>query len=279
MNKLNFAIVCAIVIAMGAMMGACKGGGSKSAVTQGDTLAIANMQLADSSSFTKSNGERCAISATANIDYPAGLADTTTLMKLFTKYVLESDTLAFKDASRLTVTNSLHQYDFLAEAPEDSDEPDDDLEATYRYNTTCNIRAFYNRNDLVTFCRVDVIKKNDVISSVTHKYYTFDLANMSYVDQTKMFREDALGDVAQLLRNTLLRQNKVANNEQLNELGYYNAENISTTTNFFITDNGVTWSFLPNELAVEAVGEPQISVSFEDLEPFRGDSSVLKRLF
>jgi len=40
----------------------------------------------------------------------------------------------------------------------------------------------------------------------------------------------------------------------------------------------VTWSFLPNELAVEAVGEPRITIPYAQLKDFKSDDSILNRL-
>ena len=84
--------------------------------------------------------------------------------------------------------------------------------------------------------------------------------------------------MCQLLKQQLLTQNNATGNEQLNDLGYYNVENITVTRNFYFDDKGVTWSFLPNELAVEAVGEPKISIPYGNLEPSLSEESIIQRL-
>jgi len=123
-----------------------------------------------------------------------------------------------------------------------------------------------------------VVKKNDKVTSVTHRYYSFDVESQSFIDLSRMFRDDALADVCQLLRKQLLAQNNAKGNEQLNDLGYFNVENISVTRNFYFDDNGVTWSYLPNELAVEAVGEPKITIPYSDLDDYLCDDSIIKKL-
>ena len=94
----------------------------------------------------------------------------------------------------------------------------------------------------------------------------------------RLFRDDAIADVCQLLKQQLLKQNNAVGNEQLNDLGYFNVENISVTHNFYFDDKGVTWSFLPNELAVEAVGEPKIFIPYDDLPDYLCESSIIQRL-
>ena len=247
-------------------------------------ITIKTKNLSDTSGFTMSNGERCMIVADATIDYPATKADGTavdSLQRLFAAYVLESgDTLSLPDAMQQVVANSMHQYDFMngplsdqeaAEAAEAEDQ------TTLKYVTSTRVTPIYNRNGVVTFERVDVVKKNGKVTSVTHRYYNFDVETQTFIDVNRLFRDDAIADVCQLLKQQLLTQNNATGNEQLNDLGYFNVENITVTRNFYFDEKGVTWSYLPNELAVEAVGEPKITIPYADLEPYLCDESIIQR--
>jgi hypothetical protein len=245
-------------------------------------VAVKSQQLSDASSFTLSNGERCSIVAEATIDYPVtgtnGVA-VDSLQRLFAAYVLESgDSLSLQEAMRQVVANSMHQYDFMEEPMTEAVADEAAEMNTLKYATSTRVAPMYNKNGVVTFERVDVVKKNDKVTSVTHRYYSFDVENQTYIDVNRLFRDDAVADVCQLLRQQLLAQNNATGNEQLNDMGYFNVENITVTRNFFFDDKGVTWSYLPNELAVEAVGEPRITVPYADLSDYKCDDSILDRL-
>ena len=257
-------------------MGKNKGGDGKPAVH------VKSQRMSDSSGFTLSNGEHCSITAEATIDYPVtganGIA-VDSLQRLFAAYVLESgDSLSLQEAMRQVVTNSMHQYDFMEEPLTETVATEASEENTLKYSTSTRVTPIYNKNGIVTFERVDVVKKNDKVTSITHRYYSFDVENQTYIDVNRMFRDDAVADVCQLLRQQLLAQNNVTGNEQLNDMGYFNVENITVSRNFFFDDKGVTWSYLPNELAVQAVGEPRITIPYGELEPFQCDDSILERL-
>ena len=253
-----------------------KGGDDKPAVT------LKTERLSDSSGFTMSNGERCTIVADATIDYPIATAQgaaADSLQRLFATYVLESgDSLSLKEAMRQVVTNSMHQYDFMPEPMNRTEDDESEDLTTLKYATSTRISPIYNRNGVVTFERVDVVKKNDKVTSVTHRYYSFDVETQTYIDVDRLFRDDAVSDVCQLLRQQLLSQNNASGNEQLNDLGYFNVENITVSRNFYFDENGVTWSYLPNELAVEAVGEPKISIPYGELSDYLCDNSIIERL-
>lgn len=255
--------------------GKVKSGDGKPAVT------LKTQQLSDKSTFKLSNGERCTIIADASIDYPVATIQGTavdSLQRLFAAYVLESgDSLSLQDAMRQVVANSMHQYDFMEEQTSDDEAAEGDEQATLTYVTSTRITPIYNKNGVVTFERVDVVKKNNTVTSVTHHYYSFDVETQTYIDVNRLFRDDAIADVCQLLKQQLLKQNNATGNEQLNDLGYFNVENITVSRNFFFDDEGVTWSYLPNELAVEAVGEPKITLPYGELKDFLCDDSIIER--
>ena len=275
-----FSIVMLLSLTM--LIASCGKGGKGKANNGKPAVTVKTQQLNDKSTFKLSNGEVCTIVADAVIDYPVatveGLA-LDSLQRLFAAYVLESgDSLSLQEALRQTVANSMHQYDFMDEPMSDDEIADVEGQTTINYATSTRVTPIYNKNGVVTFERVDVVKKNSKVTAVTHRYYSFDVDSQTYIDVNRLFRDDAIADVCQLLKQQLLKQNNASGNEQLNDLGYFNVENITVSRNFFFDENGVTWSYLPNELAVEAVGEPKITIPYGDLTDFQCDNSILERL-
>ncbi len=275
-----FSIVMLLSLTM--LIASCGKGGKGKTNNGKPAVTVKTQQLNDKSTFKLSNGELCTIVADAVIDYPVatveGLA-LDSLQRLFAAYVLESgDSLSLQEALRQTVANSMHQYDFMDEPMSDDEIADVEGQTTINYATSTRVTPIYNKNGVVTFERVDVVKKNSKVTAVTHRYYSFDVESQTYIDVNRLFRDDAIADVCQLLKQQLLKQNNASGNEQLNDLGYFNVENITVSRNFFFDENGVTWSYLPNELAVEAVGEPKITIPYGDLTDFQCDNSILERL-
>lgn len=248
------------------------------------TVSVTKSHLSDSSSFAMSNGERCTIVANADIQYPSKVlvegASLDDLKRLFARYVLDADdSMSFDDAMRQVVVNSMHQYDFMSEPmDDDADAAEGSARVAIKYVTNTCVSPVYNKNGVVTFERIDSVKRDGKVTSVTHRYYSFDVNKMVYIDVSRLFRDDALADIRQSLRQRLLIQNNAKDNDQLNDLGYFNVENISVTNNFYFTDEGVTWSYLPNDLAVEAIGEPRIAIPYDDLSDFLCEGSVIEAL-
>ena len=185
-----------IVAAALLMCAACGGQGGLSHAV--DTVAVATTKLADTTSFVKLNGERCEICAEASISYPVQCVDAATLEQVqrwFASTVLEApDSVSLPDAMRLSVVNTMHQYDMTAQDQHSEEQSalmadDDETEAVYRYNTNTTINIFGQHHGLVTFCRVEMVKKNDQVTSIAHHYYSYDLQNGHAVDLGKVFKE------------------------------------------------------------------------------------------
>ena len=50
------------------------------------------------------------------------------------------------------------------------------------------------------------------------------------------------------------------------------------TNNFCISDRGVTWTYVPYEIALLSVGETNVTVSFDDLEMLMQDNDLVARI-
>lgn len=279
--KINYFSIVILLFFTMLLMSCGKTGKGKTSDSK-PAVTLKTQQLNDKSTFKLSNGDRCTIVAEATIEYPVSTWDgmaVDSLQRLFAAYVLESgDSLSLQDAMRQVVANSMHQYDFMDEPMSEEEVAEEEDLNTLNYATSTRVTPIYNKNGVVTFERVDVVKKNDKVTSVTHRYYSFDVETQTFIDVNRLLRDDAVADVCQLLKQQLLKQNNVTGNEQLNDLGYFNVENITVSRNFYFDENGVTWSYLPNELAVEAVGEPKITIPYSELRDFLCDNSIIDRL-
>lgn len=279
----HIVLACLILLCVCMLNYGCKNSSTYSKEYMGDTVVVEIIKLSDTSSFKKSNGELCDINTCATVAIPAQYKDNISiqeLRKLFVKHVLYcSDSLSIEDALKLRMGNMLHQYDFADDPHADEMDLDDTMEDIKNYNNSVTVTVYYNKHAIFTLCKVEVVKKDNVVTSITHRYYSFDLKNMSFIDLNGLFKEDTSTALCNEILNQLLTSNKVTSRDQLNEIGYYNIDNLGVTRNFYFDKTGITWSYLPNELAVEALGEPTVTLSYETLEPYLSDNSVINRLY
>lgn len=249
--------------------------------TSTDTVTTSATQKVDSTSYIKSNGEKCNIFAEATIAVPTncGNGNITELRKQFAKYALDApDSLSVDEALNQYMVNYLKQYEISYN--EDTaeglgDEMDSDTIKTY--NNSINISIIYNSKDIVTYRKTIVTRKNNFVSSVIHRYYSFDIKTGNYITLSNLFRNDAIQYLCQDFKTILMNENNVTSVDQLNDVGYYNIDNLVVNLNFYFDENGITWVYLPNELAIQTLGEPKIKITYSNLEPYLSENSLVKR--
>ena len=271
-----------LTLALVVMVTSCSGGKSGNS-GNGDeaTVTLSSVKQADTLSFPLSNGNNCKVQVDVSVTYPKAFKskkETEALQKLFITTVLEcGDSLTIEEAVK-QYTMGITRQNVAGDGEEEDDFALEDENGTPidKIFINVNITAAYNQKNIITFCKEETFKRNDVVTSKIHRYYNLDLADMKPIDRT-IFRDDAMADVCQLLKDKLLEQTHTRNSDELNEIGYFNIDNLSVTDNFCFEENGITWSYLPQELAADALFEPRITLGFDVLKPLAAENSIINR--
>lgn len=271
-----------LTLALVALVTSCSGGKSGNTGNSDEaTVTLSSVKQADTLSFPLSNGNNCKVQVDVSVTYPKAFKskkETEALQKLFINTVLEcGDSLTIEEAVK-QYTMGITRQNVAGDGEEEDDFALEDENGTPidKIFINVNITAAYNQKNIITFCKEETFKRNDVVTSKIHRYYNLDLADMKPIDRT-IFRDDAMADVCQLLKDKLLEQTHTHNSDELNEIGYFNIDNLSVTDNFCFEENGITWSYLPQELAADALFEPRITLGFDVLKPLAAENSIINR--
>lgn len=247
------------------------------------TVILARDSLTEVGSFQKSNGELCKMTARVVIDYPNRIKNATSvgmLQEVYCNNVLNapSGVTHVKDALKLFAQSIISQNTPSAtRASNDNiDSEIDEIDIDY-FETQVNVKAVYNDNRIITFCKEEILMKNGQVTSTTHRYVSIDLASMKRVSLSDIFSDESIDKLTQKLKSQLMDDKGVSNEDELNDLGYFNLPNLTVTDNFFFTDDGITWCYDPSVVAVASVGEPTVSIDYDDLKQLKCDKSLLDR--
>lgn len=273
LKKTSYLIILLLVL-MSTAFFSCKGK---------QDVFMANDSILVVDSFKKSNGELCKITIKVVASYPIEYKDeesTEKLQQLFCQAILgategQSDVKEAMNyyAKSLIAQNSSHQVNEESEVYEE----DYDVIDVDNFELTIKISSVYNDKDLLSFNREETVIKNDQVTSVTHTYVNFDLQSMKKVTLGDLFLNENQVQITQMLKSKLMEDQGAKDEDELNQLGYYNLPNLSVTNNFYFSDKGITWSYEPNVIAVPAVGETTIMLPISDLKRYNYDSSLLNR--
>lgn len=277
---------CFISVMILVAFSSCSGDGDNSSSMNGE-VTIATDSVVQTGSFKKSNGEVCDMKVTVVSSFPQSFKDQATiaeLQHLFNSHLLldTTNSTPVKDAmmhyAQAIVSQDMPSSGGEASASTDSLNIDVDEIDIDRFEPRIVIKVVYNDNDVITFCKEETISKNGQNTSVSHHYVSFDLQQMKRVTLSDMFSDDSIDKLTAKLKDKLMDDKGASDEDELNDLGYFNLPNLSVNGNFFFTSRGVTWSYDSSVIAVAAVGEPTINIDYDDLEPFFCDNSILKRM-
>ena len=274
-------IVAIVGIAIGVLIiVSCKGLSTSTNTMSTDSVTISKETLADTTYFKLTSGGKCDIIANATFCYPKAYRDakaTEALQSLFTTNVLElADTIEFDQSFKKYIAGVLHQYGISEnERPEDVE---DDYESVYQYASNTTISPVYNKNGVLTFCKAELTTKNGKQTMSTHRYSNFDLEQMKLIEFNDLFIESSTDDLTMLIKSNLMKQLNAKTEDDVINMGYFNLDNLKPTTNFSIGSDGITWTYLPYEIALLSVGETNITVKYDELEMLMQDNDLVARI-
>lgn len=266
MRKLIFLSALSLIVTC---LNSCEAGKvSNASIETKDTVSMATISLHDTLSYFYGENEKCNISAEVEVSYPklyVDNANTDVLQRLFAASVLDipSDSISLATAFPSYVENLIYSYkEGVAEVVEGEQETD------YEPMTDCVLRVktypVYNEAGYLSICKEETAVINNGTPAVRHFYYTFNLGKMSNVTVADLFADEYRNKVAELLKSELRAQMKVESDDELADMGYFNFDNLTPNDNFYFTESGITWNFLPMELSV--LEEVQITLDRAMLE-------------
>lgn len=277
MKKIGFFVN---VVLLAELLVSCNGlsvNSKESAIA--DTVVIETLMRGDTTSFKMSDGGICKVFANAEIQYPQTYNDKATthkLQQIFAKEILDvEDSENIEAALTQFLANVISDYG-AEDAIEDSEK--DEHVNVYRFSSNIEVRVISNKNDIVSFCKEETTKKNGSVTMKTHTYYNIDYKALEYIDLNKVVGDAHIDDVTKLLKEQLIANLKVKSESELIELGYFNLDNLTANSNFYITKEGITWCYSTYEIACFSVGETQITLSWEKLMPYINEQSSVLQL-
>ncbi len=94
----------------------------------------------------------------------------------------------------------------------------------------------------------------------------FCLTTLDQITLNDLFSEVSKPDLNTLVRNKLMETNDCKTIEELEDKAHFLSPNdIEATDNFFIDEEGITWTYNPYEIAPYSVGEVYVSLSWDEV--------------
>jgi hypothetical protein len=147
--------------------------------------------------------------------------------------------------------------------------------------------AWKDNTDLLIRCNTDGLLSYTIESNqysggahggTTFRNSILDLHTGDKIGEEDLFTEASLPLINDIILKKLEAQNKVGTPEELEQIGYFDVSQIGQYKNFYLTEEGLVYTFNAYEIGAYALGTIEVKLTFHDLEGFVSPGSPLEKL-
>jgi len=156
----------------------------------------------------------------------------------------------------------LQENDFLIDQQNHQSDPSESLYSNYEI---LNNDILYNQNNLISLIINRVYYKGGAHDAHSHINYVIDLTTGKRITENEIFVDDYKEDLANIIVNEIAQNNNVAKADDLENMGYFDIEEIFPNKNFYIDDKGINYTFNEFDIAAYVVGPIYVHIPYEKI--------------
>ena len=143
-----------------------------------------------------------------------------------------------------------------------------------------NDSILYNQNNLLCYSVYREYNTGAPVAVRTYTNWVIDLKTGNRVTESEIFNEDYKDDLAKIIVDAIALNNNVDKVVDLENIGFYNINEIYPNRNFYVDDIGITYTFNENDIAAGALGATSVRIPYDKIRHLlRKDSPIAHLAF
>lgn len=147
----------------------------------------------------------------------------------------------------------------------------------YYYEMSSN-QIQYNANNLICFTVNFENYTGGAHGAHAYNHYVINLSDGRRLTEEDLFIDEYQEPLAQLLVDQIAKQNQVNDPKKLEEMGYFSVEEIYPNNNFYVDDDGITYTFNEYEIAAYVVGPVHVHLTWDEVLHLLKPESSIRRI-
>ncbi|MDR0575003.1 MAG: DUF3298 and DUF4163 domain-containing protein [Tannerella sp.] len=220
--------------------------------------------------------------------YPSDYKDKEVLNKLsrhFTNSFFGEDTASVtpREAMNKYAQKYIEDYkelenDFITETKITGEKPSQEL--WYAYYEMSSNEILFNKCNLLSYTVSVEYYTGGAHGGHGYNNHVLYLKNGEELEEDDLFADNYQDDLSQIIVAAIASDNHVTNPEELENMGYFNIKEIYPNNNFYIDEEGITYTFNEYEIAACFVGRIDVFLSYDKIRHLiREDSPVAFLVF
>ncbi|HET9571477.1 MAG TPA: DUF3298 domain-containing protein [Bacteroidales bacterium] len=218
-----------------------------------------------------------------NYQYPTAYSDDSILKKIrktmladFIPNVVDTNTEP-ESAMRSYIQGKIKIYESAEDIVRDEDMPENNGQPGIAWSDNTNLLIRCNTGGLLSYTVESIQISGGAHGGSTFRNSVIDLKTGDKLGEEDLFTEASLPLINDIILKKLELQNKVESTEELEQIGYFDVSQIGQYKNFYLTQDGLVYTFNEYEIAAYAVGTIEVKLTFKDLEGFVSPGSPLEK--
>jgi hypothetical protein len=224
------------------------------------------------------------LSIELNYQFPTAYSDDSILKKI--RRILLADFLPDvadtadqpETAMKSYINGKIKAYESSEKIIEDEDSQDNISKPAIAWKDNTNLLIRYNANELLSYTVESTQYSGGAHGGTTFRNSVIDLSSGEIIGEEDLFTDASLPLINDIILKKLETQNNVETPEELEQIGYFDVSQIGQYKNFYLTNDGLVYTFNEYEIAAYAVGTIHVKLTFKDLEGFIAPGSPLEKL-
>ncbi len=217
--------------------------------------------------------------------YPTHLGDASLLAELQKQFVStyfgeNYESLLPEEAVKRYTDDYIAAYkDLESDFQEDLSKADDrPVGAWYSYYEMSQNEIDFNERGILCYTVSFENYTGGAHGAHAYNHHVIDLKTAKPLTEADIFVENYEEMLAQILVDQIAKQNNVANNKELENIGFFSIDEIFPNGNFRVDETGITYSFNEYEIAAYVVGVTHVQLPYKEIRHLLRDDSPISSL-
>jgi hypothetical protein len=262
-------IIATTLIFMAVSMASCKKQSSEK-----ETPVVFQTLKMEEKHHLKNNDQNPLLSVVLNLQFPSSYGDPKILDKIraiiLADFFQHNDSLNTepKAAMKAYIKERIKLYEESEEIIQDEEEEDVDggSQVAWKDNETMLVR--YNAKSLLSYTIESAQFSGGAHGGKSFRNTVINLKNGERLTEDDLFTEESKPLINEMILKKLMEQNEVDNAEDLAQIGYFDVSEIGQYKNFYLTTDGIVYTFNEYEIAAYALGTIEVKINFKDMAGF-----------
>ena len=165
------------------------------------------------------------------------------------------------------------ENDFITETEILGEKPSQ--ESWFAYYEMSTNEILYNKCDLLSFSTSIEYYTGGAHGGHGYNNHVLNLKTGKKLTEADIFTENYHDNLSRIIIEVLAANNNVTNPEELENMGYFNVKEIYPNNNFYVDENGITYTFNEYEIAAFFIGRTDVLLPYEKISHLlREDSPI-----